>query len=101
MSRTYHQGERRIRVRGVRRDATDLRRLARAYGPHPLAFDEAVSMRYQELDLYLRQSHAERDLHTLGELERIPVCSTTTETVIGFEAVLKPLRGSCRLLQHQ
>ena len=30
MSRTYHQGERRIRVRGVRRDATDLRRLARA-----------------------------------------------------------------------
>ncbi len=30
MSRTYHHGERHIRVRGVRRDATDLRRLARA-----------------------------------------------------------------------
>jgi len=30
MSRTNHQGERRIRVRGVRREATDLRRLARA-----------------------------------------------------------------------
>jgi hypothetical protein len=30
MSRTYHQGERHIRVRGVRRDATDLRKLARA-----------------------------------------------------------------------
>lgn len=29
MSRTYHHGERRIRVRGVRRP-TDLRRLARA-----------------------------------------------------------------------
>ncbi len=29
MSRTYHHGERRIRVRGVRRPA-DLRRLARA-----------------------------------------------------------------------
>lgn len=28
MSRTYHHGERHIRVRGVRRDATDLRRLA-------------------------------------------------------------------------
>ena len=51
--------------------ATDiLRRLARAYGPHPLAFEEAISMRYQELDLYLRQSHAERDLNALGALER-------------------------------
>lgn len=30
MSRTYHNGERRIRVRGVRRQPTDLRRLARA-----------------------------------------------------------------------
>jgi hypothetical protein len=51
--------------------ATDtLRRLARAYGPHPLAFDEAVSLRYQELDLYLRQSHAERDLNVLGAMER-------------------------------
>lgn len=47
--------------------ATDiLRRLPRAYGPYPLAFDEAVATRYQELDLYLRQSHAERDLQALG-----------------------------------
>ena len=30
MSRTYHHGERRIRVRGIRRKPTDLRRLARA-----------------------------------------------------------------------
>jgi len=61
-----------LRVRHlVETHATDiLRRLARAYGPHPLAFDQAVSTRYQELDLYLRQSHAERDLHALGELER-------------------------------
>jgi hypothetical protein len=47
--------------------ATDiLRRLPRAYGPHPLAIDETISTRYQELDLYLRQSHAERDLQALG-----------------------------------
>jgi hypothetical protein len=47
--------------------ATDiLRRLPRAYGPHPIAFDEAIATRYQELDLYLRQSHAERDLQALG-----------------------------------
>jgi hypothetical protein len=30
MSRTYHHGERRLRVRGIRQDPTDLRRLARA-----------------------------------------------------------------------
>lgn len=30
MSRTYHHGDRQIRVRGVRKDPVDLRRLARA-----------------------------------------------------------------------
>ncbi len=30
MSRSFHQGERRIRVHGVRKDPPDLRRLARA-----------------------------------------------------------------------
>ena len=30
MSRTYHRGERRIRVQGIRKDPPDLRRLARA-----------------------------------------------------------------------
>lgn len=47
-----------------------LRRLARAFGPHPLAMDESISRRYQELDLYVRQSHAERDLETLGRAVR-------------------------------
>jgi hypothetical protein len=61
----------RVRARIVRHlievMSTDiLRRLARAYGPHPLAIDEDISRRYQELDLYLRQSHAERDLEALG-----------------------------------
>jgi alkylation response protein AidB-like acyl-CoA dehydrogenase len=51
----------------VEQACTDvLRRLPRAYGPHPLAMEENVFRRYQELDLYLRQSHAERDLETLG-----------------------------------
>ncbi len=51
----------------VEQACTDiLRRLPRAYGPHPLAFDEDISRRYQELDLYLRQSHAERDLESIG-----------------------------------
>jgi hypothetical protein len=43
-----------------------LRRLPRAYGPFPLAMDAEFLRRYEELDLYLRQSHAERDLEALG-----------------------------------
>ncbi len=45
-----------------------LRRFARAYGPFPLACHEDISQRYQELDLFLRQNHAERDLESLGIL---------------------------------
>ncbi len=55
----------------VEMHSTDiLRRLVRAYGPHPMAMDEDVARRYQELDLYLRQSHAERDLEVIGAWER-------------------------------
>jgi hypothetical protein len=50
-----------------------LRRFTRAYGPRPLAFDRDASRRYQELDLYIRQSHAERDLESLGR--KIRTCS--------------------------
>jgi hypothetical protein len=41
-------------------------RFGRAYGPRPLAFDELMSRHCQELTLYIRQSHAECDLETLG-----------------------------------
>lgn len=55
----------------VERAGTDtLRRLTRAFGPHPLALDEAVGRRALELDLYLRQCHAERDLEVLGRVLR-------------------------------
>jgi alkylation response protein AidB-like acyl-CoA dehydrogenase len=50
-----------------------LRRLARAFGPAPLAMDEPLSRRYQELDLYVRQSHAERDLEILGGKVRLNI----------------------------
>lgn len=43
-----------------------LRRFARAYGPRPLISEEKISRCYHQLDLYLRQSHAERDLELLG-----------------------------------
>jgi len=56
----------------IEQGCTDLmRRLTRAYGPHPLAMNETISRRYQELDLYVRQSHAERDLEALGALARL------------------------------
>jgi hypothetical protein len=57
-----------LRVRHlIEQTCTDtLRRFARAYGPHPLTMIGDTSRRYHELDLYLRQSHAERDLESLG-----------------------------------
>jgi alkylation response protein AidB-like acyl-CoA dehydrogenase len=44
-----------------------LQRFGRACGPRPLAFDRALSRRYQEVELYIRQCHAERDLESLGK----------------------------------
>lgn len=43
-----------------------LRRFAHVYGPRALAFDRDIARHYQELQLYIRQSHAERDLEVLG-----------------------------------
>lgn len=43
-----------------------LDRLGRALGPRPYAFDVAVSRRLAEVQLYIRQCHAERDLGALG-----------------------------------
>ena len=51
----------------VEQACTDtLRRFARCMGPGPLAKNADVAQRYAELDLFLRQSHAERDLEALG-----------------------------------
>jgi alkylation response protein AidB-like acyl-CoA dehydrogenase len=47
-----------------------LSRFARAYGPYPLAMNEEIARRRHELDLYVRQSHAERDLEVLGRLDK-------------------------------
>ncbi len=45
-----------------------LQRFARAYGPHPLAMHADTARRYQEAQIFLRQSHAERDLEALARL---------------------------------
>lgn len=41
---------------------------AHARGPAPLAFDEVHSRRIADLELYVRQHHAERDLAALGRM---------------------------------
>jgi hypothetical protein len=43
-----------------------LTRFGRAFGPHPLAMDLGISRRFAEVELYIRQCHAERDLQQLG-----------------------------------
>lgn len=45
-----------------------LRRFARAYGPVPLAMNADSARRYQEVDVFLRQCHGERDLEALASL---------------------------------
>ena len=45
-----------------------LQRFARAYGPQPLSMNSDVARRYAETDLFLRQSHGERDLEALGKV---------------------------------
>jgi hypothetical protein len=45
-----------------------LRRFAHIYGPRALAFDAVLAKRYQEVQLYIRQCHAERDLEILGHV---------------------------------
>ncbi len=56
------------RVRATVARAVDevLARAARALGPAPLALDAAHAKRVADLQLYVRQHHAERDLASLG-----------------------------------
>jgi hypothetical protein len=57
-----------LRVRAVVADAVErtIRQVGHALGPAPLAFDEEHARRVADLDLYVRQHHAERDLARLG-----------------------------------
>ena len=59
-----------LRVRHlVERAATEIiDRSARALGPEPLVRDAAHARRVAELQLYVRQTHADRDLEALGRL---------------------------------
>lgn len=50
-----------------------LDRVGRALGPGPLCQDPVQAQRAADLPVYVRQSHAERDLATLGELAVVGV----------------------------
>jgi alkylation response protein AidB-like acyl-CoA dehydrogenase len=53
----------------VERMATDmLDRFGRAFGPRPFTSSAAVSQRWADAHLYLRQHHGERDLAELGRM---------------------------------
>jgi alkylation response protein AidB-like acyl-CoA dehydrogenase len=58
------------RVRAVAETAVDqvINRTARALGPGPLCQDAEHAQRVADLTVYVRQSHAERDLEQLGRL---------------------------------
>ncbi len=51
----------------IEQSCTDtMHRFGRAFGPRPLAFNAEIARRCHELNLYIRQSHAESDLEALG-----------------------------------
>lgn len=60
------------RVRAVTETAVDeaITRTGRALGPSPLVLDADHARRVADLAIYVRQSHAERDLAALGRLAR-------------------------------
>ena len=59
-----------LRVRAIVADAAEqvLTVVGHALGPGPLAFDETYARRVADLQLYVRQHHAERDVTALGGL---------------------------------
>ena len=64
-----------LRVRAVVAAAAEtvLTEAAHALGPAPLAFDERHARRVADLQIYLRQHHAEHDLATLGRAMTTPM----------------------------
>ncbi|MDP9116676.1 MAG: acyl-CoA dehydrogenase [Actinomycetota bacterium] len=61
-----------LRVRAVVADAVErtITHVGHALGPAPLAFDAEHARRVADLEIYVRQHHAERDLAALGR--RLP-----------------------------
>ncbi len=72
-----------------------LERVGRALGPGPLAQDRRHARRVGDLTVYLRQSHAERDLATLGRaaLDRAALDRASLDTAPDTAPDLNEHRG--------
>lgn len=78
MSRTYHDGERSIRVRGVRKDPIDLRRLARAL--------IALAQAQAEADAQAADTSMTSAGKSTTDNGKISANTNITPTVIGISA---------------
>ncbi len=58
----------RLAVEASARNVLD--RVGRALGPGPLAAESGFAQRHADLDMFIRQSHAERDAASLGAISR-------------------------------
>lgn len=82
----------------VEQACTDiLQRFARSLGPAPLVKDADIVRRRAELELYLRQSHAERDLESLGRA----LTANDIPSDLGSILPLFALSGPNHLLQFK
>lgn len=59
-----------VRARAAAVAESVVSHVGRATGPGPLAFDEEHAARVADLQVFVRQHHAERDLESLGTMER-------------------------------
>jgi alkylation response protein AidB-like acyl-CoA dehydrogenase len=71
-----------LRVRAVAASTAEraIRQAGHALGPAPLAFDAEHAQRVADLEIYVRQHHAERDLARLGETASRKPADTVRET---------------------
>jgi alkylation response protein AidB-like acyl-CoA dehydrogenase len=71
-----------LRVRAVAAGTAELaiRQAGHALGPAPLAFDAEHAQRVADLEIYIRQHHAERDLARLGQLASASPAGMARET---------------------
>ena len=80
------------RTRAVVETAVDeaITRTARALGPAPLCQDAQHAQRVADLTIYVRQSHAERDLERLGRLAGAdPMTASPVDPPMGNCAALR------------
>jgi hypothetical protein len=95
-----------LRVRAIVADAAErtIRQAGHALGPAPLAFDEDHARRVADLELYIRQHHAERDLARLGAAATERAAAATERAapaVVARQGTVEVSRGSGESAQRE